>query len=466
MEENETYEGFEKINKTRKWKFIIISILVLIAIGIGLFVGYTKLTQDPLIVYKMAINNMHDYLAERLSDDNKLDKFKIDGETEPFTVELDAKLNSNVEEIKPLTGINYNLRLGIDYPKKQGSVSLGLGDGNKDIVRVLAALMNKNVYVSSKEIYDKVVKIGEIDLDSFLEENFVSGITVNDKEVDFSSVDAKQVKAALKEFKNILIKSLQKDNLKISDATINNKKLKKATYTLDKNDLETSLKYILTEVSNSSEILDVMASISMKGKNDLREILDNLSKNMDLDLDKLEINIYVDAWNKVKEADLFVDGDKYLVYTKEDDGYKVSFIYQNDEIIFQGQENELIIKALESGSELFSLIVKEDEDGFTIALEGIETETQEKVYLKLEMANLEVTENKMAMNFGVTLNVGSDSLSLSGKSTISKGEIEVINATDAIYYEDISQTDMTKIMENLQNLIEEFNISDMFSQVL
>ena len=227
MEENETYEGFEKINKTRKWKFIIISILVLIAIGIGLFVGYTKLTQDPLIVYKMAINNMHDYLAERISDDNKLDKFKIDGETEPFTVELDAKLNSNVEEIKPLTGINYNLRLGIDNPKKQGSVSLGLGDGNKDIVRVLAALMNKNVYVSSKEIYDKVVKIGEIDLDSFLEENFVSGITVNDEEVDFSSVDAKQVKAALKEFKNILIKSLQKDNLKISDATINNKKLKR-----------------------------------------------------------------------------------------------------------------------------------------------------------------------------------------------------------------------------------------------
>ena len=209
-----------------------------------------------------------------------------------------------------------------------------------------------------------------------------------------------------------------------------------------------------------------MASISMKGKNDLREILDNLTKNMDLDLDKLEINIYVDAWNKVKEADLFVDGDKYLVYTKEDEGYKVSFIYQNDEIIFQGQENELIIKALESGNELFSLIIKEDEDGFTIALEGIETETQEKVYLKLEMANLEVTENKMAMNFGVTLNVGSDSLSLSGKSTISKGEIEVINATDAIYYEDISQKDMTKIMENLQNLIEEFNISDMFSQVL
>ncbi len=465
MSENENFEGFQQLNKTRKWKFLIISFIVLVVVGVGLFIGYNKLTKEPALVYKMAINNVYDYLKDYIKGNTS--DFTIDMLNEPFTFDAQVKFKSNEPELQELEKISYDLSLGMDNVKKQASASLALNNENSELFKITAALMAKNVYISSDEIFAQVIKVGEYDLFKILEES-----KLEDKLSNREILTEETLKEALKELKNILINSLQKDNLQINSTTItvDGKRIKanKISYILNKEDLETLYKNILTEISNSSEILDVLANITGKAKNDLREYIDSLIKNMDIETDKLVIEIYTNLWNKVVETDLYIDGEKVLSSNKNEDNLNITLWEDEGKIVITIKENEALL-TIYNGNEEEGNILYTNKDG-VINIEINSNSDGSRVQVNLELKAIDSSARKISMDFKLGIVVKEQSekydLTMEGKMSLAKSEVEVLNTTDSINIEDLSQKDEVKIRENIEKLLEKFNLANSFGEIL
>ena len=52
--------GTVLVKPKKRKKFVIILILIIIAIAVGLFLGYKRLTSNPLSIYKKVINETYD----------------------------------------------------------------------------------------------------------------------------------------------------------------------------------------------------------------------------------------------------------------------------------------------------------------------------------------------------------------------------------------------------------------------
>lgn len=459
MEENENYEGFLNVNKSRKWKFLICSLLIIIAVGIGLYVGFNKLTSNPMLVYKMALNNFYNEIKEDFKN-VKPQEFFIDALNEPFTINLNTKIATNQTELKLLENIKYDINIGFDYPKKQAMASLSLSDSNDPIIKVLGAIMNDSVYVKSDEIFDKVIKIGEYDVFDNLKEYS------DNLDYSYKGNINEDIVEATKEIKNILIDSLDSKNFKISNAKIKvdnkNVKVKKVTYTLNKTDLENTLKDILTKVSDNSSILDVLAYVSSKPKTDLRESLDYLAKNLDLDLEKLVIDVYANTWNKVVKMDLFIDNEKLMVYEKENDDDKITIEMEDQTLEIIGNDKESTITLKELGEDVLKIIVDGDAQSLDIVFD------YETTYLELKLDNMVNNENKSSQDFELSLSDSEENvkIDLEGSLSILKGEIEVVDTSNSILYTDISEKDMAKMSDNLNKLIEGLNLTNLFSEMI
>ncbi len=459
MEENENYEGFLNVNKSRKWKFLICSLLIIIAVGVGLYVGFNKLTSNPMLVYKMALNNFYNEIKEDFKN-VKPQEFFIDALNEPFTINLNTKIATNQTELKLLENIKYDINIGFDYPKKQAMASLSLSDSNDPIIKVLGAIMNDSVYVKSDEIFDKVIKIGEYDVFDNLKEYS------DNLDYSYKGNINEDIVEATKEIKNILIDSLDSKNFKISNAKIKvdnkNVKVKKVTYTLNKTDLENTLKDILTKVSDNSSILDVLAYVSSKPKTDLRESLDYLAKNLDLDLEKLVIDVYANTWNKVVKMDLFIDNEKLMVYEKENDDDKITIEMEDQTLEIIGNDKESTITLKELGEDVLKIIVDGDAQSLDIVFD------YETTYLELKLDNMVNNENKSSQDFELSLSDSEENvkIDLEGSLSILKGEIEVVDTSNSILYTDISEKDMAKMSDNLNKLIEGLNLTNLFSEMI
>ena len=425
MEENENYEGFLNVNKSRKWKFLICSLLIIIAVGVGLYVGFNKLTSNPMLVYKMALNNFYNEVKEDFKN-VKPQEFFIDALNEPFTINLNTKIATNQTELKLLENIKYDINIGFDYPKKQAMASLSLSDSNDPIIKVLGAIMNDSVYVKSDEIFDKVIKIGEYDVFDNLKEYS------DDLDYSYKGNINEDIVEATKEIKNILIDSLDSKNFKISNAKIKvdnkNVKVKKVTYTLNKTDLENTLKDILTKVSDNSSILDVLAN----------------------------------TWNKVVKMDLFIDNEKLMVYEKENDDDKITIEMEDQTLEIIGNDKESTITLKEFGEDVLKIIVDGDAQSLDIVFD------YETTYLELKLDNMVNNENKSSQDFELSLSDSEENvkIDLEGSLSILKGEIEVVDTSNSILCTDISEKDMAKMSDNLNKLIEGLNLTNLFSEMI
>ena len=200
-----------QVNKKRKWNFIIGGILVLLAIAIGLFIGYQKLNSNPVAIYKNAINGVYDILKDSLDELEKNTIKEVDV-NKPIELDLTAKLESNMEQLKNFSGLNYHVNMGLDYNKKLANINLGIAEENSKLIDVLISAIDKNLYIKSDDLFDKVVSIGEYDIfkELSLEELETTKINVNYNDLDY----------VLKKMKTIIIESLDKDKFVLEEESI------------------------------------------------------------------------------------------------------------------------------------------------------------------------------------------------------------------------------------------------------
>ena len=170
-EENKNKEGIEESvitpeepKRKKSKKFLVILLLLIIAVAIGLFLGYQRLTSNPLSIYKKVINETYD-LANNFLEENFKDTMYINLNEEPLTINASFTLDTNMEELSALRNYEYQFQVGLDIPKEQINLSLGLSDNNEDIVSLLIAFINDRAYMKSDELYNRVLDLGVSELD-------------------------------------------------------------------------------------------------------------------------------------------------------------------------------------------------------------------------------------------------------------------------------------------------------------
>lgn len=244
---NDVAETHTFNNKRSKWKFIIGGLFVVVAIAVGLFVGYNKIYGNPINIYKNTINSVYKMLSDNLKEVEK-NEFKVDLLEEPITLGLNVKLDSEMPELKNFSGIDYNLQMGLDVKNEKINVNLGAMENNKDIIKALYSFIDGNIYFKCEQLFDKVL-YGKYDVFADLDFKELKDIL---KDLEINEFDYETYDYILKELKNILIDSLDKNKFKMSNEkiTIADKKqnVKKVVYVVDEENAIRTSKFIINEI--------------------------------------------------------------------------------------------------------------------------------------------------------------------------------------------------------------------------
>ena len=141
----EAKENISLKPKRKKGKVIIISILLIVAIAIGLYVGYEKVTSNPLNVYKKAINEVYD-LASNYSEILFNSDFNLNWSEEAYALTAtNLKLSSNNEDLEPLSAYNIDLTTELDYLNKLNNLFISLNDEESTLISAKVYYLNNHL---------------------------------------------------------------------------------------------------------------------------------------------------------------------------------------------------------------------------------------------------------------------------------------------------------------------------------
>lgn len=447
---NENIISQKEKNKKGKAKFLIIGFLVIIAIAIGLYVGYKKLNNDPLGIYKDTINGIYRKLNGVLKDaENK--NMELDINEDPVTIDLKAKLDSNMIELKNFTGLDYRVSLGIDLKNKKMNTNLNIEENNNSLLNLALSIINNNIYVN---VFDKVIDLGKRDIFS----NF--NINSDSVKVDYDNYDY-----ILKELKDILIKSLDKNKFKMEDAniTINNKeyKGKKAIYNLDQENIERTLKFFRKSILKDTKLMEAIAESFNITSDELSSMLEE-----EIDYTSFEdiiINLYTDKFNNLIAGSIEIQNEGIINFDYIDNDLNINFDSDEDILKLQIKDNLITITYKENDIELFKISLEENNNNlkipFTFNIEN------DNVYGSLEFNNIKTSKNSASaeIKFSVKANIeGEDiDLTLTGSYSLSSADIKTIDPTGSEKLEDISEEEAIELFSKLSNILAKFGLEDL-----
>lgn len=448
-------------NKKGKAKFLICGFLAIIAIAIGLYVGYKKLNNDPMSIYKDTINGIYKILDNELKEnkDNILGNFDI--QKDPFIAEIEAKLESDMSELKNFTGLKYNISTSMDLTNKKMNVSIGINENDKNLLNLILSAIDKNIYL---KVFDKVLDLGEEDIFSNIDVNNYVKINGNEIKYDYDNYSY-----ILKEIKNILINSLDKNKFKMENTTItiNNKeyKSKKVSYILDQENMERTIKYIKEKILKDEKLLKAIAETTGVSIDELTKELKENTKGFKDSV----IILYTDKFNKLIAGSYFVDEEEILKanYINE----KLNLVIEKDNQILkitQDKKDYVTITFNEDNNEMFKIILegndKELKIPFMFKIEGNE------VNGSLELKNIEKSKESIAadFNFNLSTTVLNEKIefTLDGKYVLAKANVNSLDTTGSIKINDISEEEAMEIISKFDDLFKRFDLENLLGSII
>ena len=443
--------------KKKKTKIILITILIIIAIAIGLWLGYQKLTSNPLSIYKKAVNNTYSVLNNYLTNANKTE-FELMPLEEPFTMSMDFTVNSNTEELAVLTDYEYHLSAGLNYPKEELYLNLGIENENNDALTLLLAYLNDHAYLESEEIFDRILDLGVQDL-NFSEMN-----------LEIEGANLEDIQLILREMKDIINDSFDENKFSISEETIQINgeeiKTKKITYLLDEENMMRTLEFIQSEMLNNDELIDALASVSGHTEEEIRNTLE---EEIDLsNYTEAEMNLYVNGINNHIIAGNLTENEEVLIrFTNQNDELNILIgdDYQNMTITKIG--NTIDFSYNDYGNEILGFTIKSDDDSMEMSISASDTSD---VTLNLKISNMASLSNSFGANItlGMIVEDASNSvdLELSGTISIEKKELDMPDTTNSVDINSLTEEELNTIYENLYTVIENLGLASSLNNVL
>ena len=426
-------------------KRIIIMVLMVIAIGIGLYFGYREITLNPFNVYKRAINETYD-LASNYVLENFKDIIDIDLAKDPFNIKTSFKLDTNMEELSILKDYDYTIAIGNDAKKEQLDMSLEMNKGNENALDLLFAFLNNRVYLKSESLYPEILDLGEVELD------------FDSLQLDNSFYDYEDLLVVLNETKPILVNTIKKDNLSLDneEITVNDKKIKvkKFTYELKKEEIKESIEYIRNEFLNNYELLEALSHITGLTINELEEAL---KEETNASYENMLINLYTNGGTKVIAGNIKVNDEEIIRFTNDEEIFNLELIddFASISILYENNTLECIYEEL--NTILFTTVIKQTDDSEQIS---ITVNDDTKIYkIDIKLSNMKTTKDTLSLDYTLDYNMNDEvTLKLDGTLEITKEELTDISSSTNL--DDLTEEELQLFYENFMSILDKFNLTD------
>lgn len=443
-------------NKKRKRKFIIGGILVLIAIAIGLYIGYQKLNSNPASIYRNTINDIYNELSSALKDAKENSFSGFDLENEPISMDIEAKLDTDMEELKSFSGLTYNLNLGLDYANEKAYVGAGIKESSSTIISGILSYVNKNAYVKCDELFNKVLHVGEYDLFEQL------SLEIDDLDVNWSYDNFEYI---LKAIKDITINSLDESKFTIENEkiTINNKEYnaKKVIYDLDEENMKRTNKFFTDSILNDEKLLQAISEITGLTVDEVKEEIE-ASEDYNI-FSSMKVILYTDGFNNVIAGSIY-EGENQIVKFDNVDKLNLTITSDEDSIIINEIDDYVKITCIDNDEEIITLKIYEDgkKVDYELNVEGT------KVTGTIEVNNINKLENNRVsadFKFSVSVSILGEeiNISLDGSISVAKEMNDVLDTTNSIEITELSDDEINQMYIKLNSLLERFELTDLIS---
>ncbi len=420
MNEQKKLEKIEK--KTAhasgiKYTFFIAIPVIIILVALGFYYART----NPVTILTKTIDESSAWI-EKLANQNSFTFQKNDpiNVTAAFNISTDLDLDG-LEKI-----LAYNYQVSYKKFNENEQTSIQVSDQDKEIININYYNINGENFLESKKLFSKLIKIPQ-------EENETVSQIIEQVN-SFPQISKEDGIYLINQLKKYFIQSINKKyiNREKTDINIDDKTIKatKITYLLNKENQKRTLDYIKNAITEDDRFLEILSKIM---KIEKKELIGNLQKEEEYEYNTdYKITLYTEGLNqKVIKVNLEEDDVTVVSYTNTEEK-KINF--KNEVII---KINELSEKNIDIDFEL-----KEQNCNGSLKLTLHNNEIDAKISIKTK-------ENYFDINTTITL----------GKETFI-----LPNTSNVVSVEDLTETDILTILENLEKSLEGTTLLQLFEQ--
>lgn len=418
---NKNEDFFEKneLKNNKVVPAILISILLLLFIVFG---GYFYFSRPSKIVVN-SIDTLYNDLIKLINPNSNIREF------DTMLMDMNFKLNTNIEGLEDLSKEEINYKMGLDYPNKIMTMDVSWEEDTSTILGLMYFLINDKAYMKFAND-DKLIEVDTEDESSLDFENIFSNSS--------QSLDYDDTIYVLEELKNAFVNSLDMGVLKKSRDVIKingeEKKVTKISYPLTSKNVEKIVNNFVNKVTNNSKLLDKLSSMYEIDVDTLKANLEEM-KNISYS-DYGEINFFTDSFT----TDLLM-----LEFSSDGMSYGITFNSDDTEIIINNGEFDTIIT--------FKVISEEEINvDFKVQDAGVSG--------KLIIKATEVSDNKYTLNMDFKLKYFVYDFGFNIDTTIETGaEINHVDVNNSVK---LSTMDPNELQNIVNNMMEKVNNSNLF----
>ena len=376
--------------KKNPWIGVSIVLIVLIILGsVGYFVIYPlvvkNILNDPKKLFDTAISQVSSELINFV-DENIHDKQILD---------LEFEIETDIESLKDFSGYTYSGRLGIDADSKLLEMGYGIGDEYKNKYNQYYYIKNGEHY-TRYSTYRNLIRYGNLENEQTTKLfNNLTSLFADSKR--FNNEDLKYL---INKTSDLLKNSIDTNNLSKEDAsiTINNQALKviRNKYTLNKDKLISTKKYIVDELTNDTRVIEILTKVLGVTEDEVKTLL-NGNYTYNFKNEKYELNLdntleslpddYVLSFsiftygNNISVVGYEISDNKNnnLHYYNKDGNFEIGANYNNDLIT-----NSLKILGIKDKDKVNVTGTYNDQDVFTLSISALE---KNKIVLDYSITN-------------------------------------------------------------------------------
>lgn len=337
----------------------IICIILLVFLGVLAYFGYNeykKFTKDPSDAFKAVIENAYKNFSEGLKPYKTSNKSEFNILKDSMVVK--GGLSFKSDSTPKLEQEKINVLLGLDYAKREAELGVGLSKKEENLADLSVYFKNDSMYTKSSTLLDNTYVQKNYDFDEMFDlssfEEFKNSSAVNIEDIDY----------IVRELKEVLIESLNKDYMTNKKETLNIDEeiieVDKITYKLDKESCKNLSKTIVEKILENDNLIEKISKISGKSTSEIEDDLDSIkdsdiyediedssggefviyTKGINYELVKFELNFGTNSLSgefkdSKKTFSLDVDGDTYKVIIDEkDNGYTIDIKQDDNSLVY------------------------------------------------------------------------------------------------------------------------------------
>ena len=444
--------------KQLKKKLTIIGIVIgmILVIGVcGLF-GYKMYVSSPINLYRGVVDEGYETLSDFIEEIYEAETFDFSKDT--LVMDGSLKLTSNLEELNAYTKQNYKFNFGLDAKNKKLELGGSINEEEKEVISGIMYVLDKTMYISSKQVYDKVLyQVMEDDI-------FGQFMTDEGMELPLTHEEADRlVEKVAKYINDSFDKSKfkkEKDVVKLDGKDV---KVTKVIYPLNNDTMYHMTNSILNDMKNDKEFIKLVSKLIGSTTDEVEAMFDSM---------------------KVSKSDFAIEEEtNFYLYTKgffsdvvgfglEENNDVISYIKvkEKSELVLEGEEFKFVAKTngdktvgslVVDKEELltFDLIYKENDKNQKIDLNLKYQEADEAFIIKLSTDSTEESEKKASSKFSVLVSVTTEgeTVEFGVDATLNVeigGKVDGIDTNGAVNYEDLTETDFEDMENNLIKALE------------